>query len=177
MYRQLRRRKPCSASSIAKIDGFDYNEKTTVLADTDLKAVDFVNLIQNQVGDVRDFMKLKGINLNNRKEFNSKLNNGIAIREHFRQQMIYKATKIATHSKAVTGLGAHYHSLPAVKNAKDQQQEEDGKSKQLNLMLIDFPVEFKCSTINKKVDQHLLYKPIADLGCGLSPNFNKVFDQ
>ena len=87
------------------------------------------------------------------------------------------ATRRASHAKAVAGLGAHPHSSPTAKNAKDQQQEEDGTSKELNRMVIDLPEVFKCSTINKKVEQRLLEKPIAVPGCGLPPSFKKVFDQ
>ena len=46
---------------------------------------EFIKMVTEQVGDIRGFMRLKGVNLNNTKEFNNLINNGIAVREHFKQ--------------------------------------------------------------------------------------------
>ena len=104
-----------------------------VMEGTELSSTEFIRVIQEQVGDVRDFMKLKGINLNNHKEFNNLINNGIAIREHFRQQLHGAQKSKVIHKKAVQSMAGQIQNLMRqatikIKAArKDEIDEEESE--------------------------------------------------
>lgn len=79
-------RRPKAFFSILESTDDDQEDKDDEarLPETDLTATAFCQLVQEQVGDVHEFMKLKGVNLNDHNQYNTLINNGIAIREHFR---------------------------------------------------------------------------------------------